>query len=266
MDVATLAKNACLSVAQVRELLQGEGSLFYSDGIRRQAYKRVLLILGAPPPVAPPPPVLSPTEETPTPQVKQETGIIEQILALNARALHVSMRPRRRDFMRFFWFVLSFSVLGLAGWYWKSAMDSVTAPQPTRSLPVHSEIEAPAAAPPIVTASVPTLTIAEEAPVSKCSYVSGPLPQVTPDNAYKAGRYVYLVGVTPTNICLVDGHQQASMVHLNAGESKSVYGTPPWQLSSQDLQQLQVFFQGSRVTIPADATQRVALIEKPTLP
>lgn len=51
MDHAVLARTACLSVAQVRHLeTENSDGLFYSDAIKRQAYKRLLMILGAEPP------------------------------------------------------------------------------------------------------------------------------------------------------------------------------------------------------------------------
>ena len=51
MDMFVLARTACLSVAQVRQLESDDSDgLFYSDAIKRQAYKRLLMILGAEPP------------------------------------------------------------------------------------------------------------------------------------------------------------------------------------------------------------------------
>ena len=51
LDHVVLAKTACLSVAQVRQLeTDGSDNFFYSDAIKRQAYKRLLMILGAEPP------------------------------------------------------------------------------------------------------------------------------------------------------------------------------------------------------------------------
>ena len=51
MDLVVLARAACLSVAQVRQLESNDNdSLFYSDAIKRQAYKRLWMILGAEPP------------------------------------------------------------------------------------------------------------------------------------------------------------------------------------------------------------------------
>jgi hypothetical protein len=51
IDHVVLARTACLSVAQVRQLeTHDSDGLFYSDAIKRQAYKRLLMILGAEPP------------------------------------------------------------------------------------------------------------------------------------------------------------------------------------------------------------------------
>lgn len=53
MDWVVLARMACLSVAQVRQLeTEGPSHLFYSEAIKHQAYKRLLMILGAEPPSA----------------------------------------------------------------------------------------------------------------------------------------------------------------------------------------------------------------------
>jgi transcriptional regulator with XRE-family HTH domain len=51
MDLSVLARTACLSVAQVRQLeTEDSDNFFYSEAIKRQAYKRLLMILGAEPP------------------------------------------------------------------------------------------------------------------------------------------------------------------------------------------------------------------------
>jgi len=53
MDLMVLARTACLSVAQVHQLETDDSDdFFYSDAIKRQAYKRLLMILGAEPPTA----------------------------------------------------------------------------------------------------------------------------------------------------------------------------------------------------------------------
>ena len=45
LDIPTLARRACLSVAQIQQLECGQSSSFYSDAIRTQASRRVRAIL-----------------------------------------------------------------------------------------------------------------------------------------------------------------------------------------------------------------------------
>lgn len=243
MDCAILARKSCLSLAQIRELQKGEGKLFYSDAIRRQAYKRLLSILGAPPPTAAMPEG-EPTEPT-------QLG--------GAQAPHPWAR-------RLVVLGMGCTLSGIAAWYWPHAVTPRTAHAAT---PVPATEPAAASSPAQAAAMAPMETVPAVAAVESealvdatCAYSSGPMPQITPAHADKAGRYVYLVSPTATTLCVVDGSQQATEVPLNAGEGKSIYGHPPWQLSGENLQRIQVYFQGSRVTIPAEASQRVTLLEK----
>jgi hypothetical protein len=53
---------------------------------------------------------------------------------------------------------------------------------------------------------------------------------------------------------------------MKAGESQSVYGSAPWQISGTHLQKIKIYFQGSLVSLPEDATQAVSLVEAPVSP
>jgi hypothetical protein len=61
---------------------------------------------------------------------------------------------------------------------------------------------------------------------------------------------------------VVDGNKQATLLQLKAGENRSVYGISPWQVSSAQLQKIQIYFQGGRVTLP-EAVNHVKLLEVP---
>jgi hypothetical protein len=98
-----------------------------------------------------------------------------------------------------------------------------------------------------------------------CAHSSDAMPPLTPFITQKEGRYVYLVSTTNTEVCVVDGNKQATVLQMKAGESRSVYGVSPWQVSSPSLSKLQVFFQGGRVSLP-DAATRVKLQEVPVTP
>lgn len=94
MDETQLARIACLSVAQVRQLEAGGDSLFYSVAVKRQAYKRLLMILGAPPP--------SETVSLPADHATEDPPprqTIDDIVALSERSQYLEHRPVV-DFLR----------------------------------------------------------------------------------------------------------------------------------------------------------------------
>ena len=129
---------------------------------------------------------------------------------------------------------------------------------------VASEVSTPA---PI--ASAPNKVASAPLPMphaASCAYSTEPLPQLTPMVASKPGRYVHFVSSTDVELCVVDGNKQITSLTLKAGESRSIYGASPWQVSSASLNKVQVFYQGWRVSLPSDNTQRIALIEKTNLP
>jgi hypothetical protein len=129
----------------------------------------------------------------------------------------------------------------------------------------------PKVEPPVEPASVaPTPAVAPSLlasqPSSTCTYVSDALPQAAPFVAHKEGRYVYVVSGVNTEICIVDGNKQATLLQLKAGENRSIYGVSPWQVSSSNLQKIQIYFQGGRIVLPDENARRVKLVEVPVAP
>lgn len=282
-DETWLARTACLSVAQVRQLAEGGESLFYSPTIKRQAYKRLLMILGAEPPS-----VLM--DATPAP-IAPAVNDLNEIIAMGEKNLDhrpvtdffQALRRRVSQHKLSAVMVLVFCVAGVASFVLPKpgaekasatelvvtkASESVAVSTPSIPVPVAPAVSAPpvASAPPVVVASSPAAVVASaSAPVtasSSCQHTRDALPQLVPMTATKPSRYVHLVANTDITVCVVDGNQQASLVQLKAGESQSVFGAAPWQVSSNKLAKLQIYFQGWRVALPEGADQRIALIEK----
>lgn len=297
MDVVVLARTACLSVAQVRQLeTDATDNLFYSDAIKRQAYKRLLMILGAEPPT-----VEVPEEFRDASKVAEaHLNTLDQIVAMShqpainrtASDVLASGLAKLKEHKQFTGALLF--LLGAVGLFvlqgLQPAGDSVAfassttasaaaaptpASAPMASAPtaqpvtapvaatVASTVSAPAASGAAPVAALPTTTaVAAASNLSGCAYVSDALPQLTPFIAQKEGRYVYVVSPTNAEICVVDGNKQATLLQMKAGESRSVYGVSPWQVSGLNLPKVQIFFQGGRVSMPEAAT-RVKLVEVP---
>lgn len=276
-----LARTACLSLAQVRQLEEGGEGLFYSPTIKRQAYKRLLMILGAEPP--------SLIVDESTVSAPSVVNDLNEIIAMGEKNL---ARTSVGDFFQTMRTRVSqhkasaviVSIVGVAALVsllmplpGPSAEETAVAkPEPTKTsesltLAALPERASSAVEPalPVVPVAVISAVTGTAVPASasvgasaSCQFTRDVLPQISPLTATKPSRYVYMVAAADVSVCVVDGNQQASLLKLKAGESQSVFGVAPWQLSSAKLGNVQIYFQGARVTLPEGAEQRIALIEK----
>ena len=305
MDWVVLARTACLSVAQVRALeSENGGDVFYSDTIKRQAYKRLLMILGAEPPT-----VEVPTSLRDAHQVAEaHLNTLDQIVAMShqppmnftwtdrVREGVLALMARKQFTGALSLLVGSLVLFALYGPLHLGDGTTSAATEPVKVSPVvvaapavppasevaAAPVAAPLAAPvasavPVVAAAVasapvqiataPTNVAAASVPPPKattaaCAYSADALPQLPPFVARKEGNYVYLVSSANAEVCVVDGNKQATLIPLKAGEGRTVTGAAPWQVSGVQLKQVQIYFQGGRVTLPEDI-QRLKLVEQP---
>lgn len=294
MDVVVLARSACLSVAQVRQLESSDSrdNLFYSSTIKRQAYRRLLAILGAEPPPLKAPEALHDAHKV----ASAHLNTLDQIVAMShqpainrtfADVMHEffsKLNAHRQSIAAFI-----FLVAAVLLFIWNHAQkedesvevtQEAAKPQVTKPQAAPTVIAVPTAPASSVEPALPTASSPASAPValvvepavkavapeaagtSACAFTPDSLPQITPWMPQKEGRYVYMVSPTNTEICVVDGNKQVTLLSLKAGESKSVYGPAPWQLSGNDLKKIQIYFQGWRVVLPEGVTTRFQLIEK----
>lgn len=289
VDLVALARTACLSVAQVRQLETDDSDgLFYSDAIKRQAYKRLLMILGAEPPTVEVPEELRDANKV----ADAHLNTLDQIVAMSHQpvmnrstsdvllAATSKFRDHKQVVSALLLLTVAVVLFVLYGPLRPADMTPAAAVAPVSQTvasampPVLAEapvvVASVASAPvPVAVASLPVASapvlVASAAQTSKslvCNYSNETMPQLTPFVAHKEGRYVYLVSATNVDVCVVDSNKQATLLQLKAGESRSVYGSAPWQISSPQLQKIQIYFQGGRVTLP-DAVTDVKLLEVP---
>lgn len=296
MDMFVLARTACLSVAQVRQLESDDSDgLFYSDAIKRQAYKRLLMILGAEPPSVEIPEELRDAAKV----ADAHLTTLDQIVAMSEQppmnhsafdAVHAGLaklREHKQATAALLLLVAAVTLFVLHGpQSVVEATSELAAASPTPKVSaVAVSVEPPSvtttvAASSAVTASVPVAAVAAaSAPVAAasalvaasptapskttgaCTHSNEAMPQLSPFVAQKEGKYVYLVSAANAEVCVVDGNKQATLLQLKAGENRSVYGVSPWQVSSTSLQKVQIFFQGGRVSLPDATVSRVQLVE-----
>jgi len=277
MDVLVLARTACLSVAQIRQLESDDSdSLFYSDAIKRQAYKRLLMILGAEPPTVEVPRELFDLSHV----ADAHLATLDQIVAMSDQpAIHrshwdmigaglVKLKQHKQVLGVLLLLLVTVGLFVLRGP--ESNGEAAATPAVVKPPLAVTSIE------PVPAASVPAVVPAEPAPAplattsaaaftksAPCAYSTEAMPQLTSLYAKKEGRYVYVVSAANIDICVVDGNKEATLLTLKAGEGLSVYGVSPWQVSGPNLHTVQIYFQGGRVTMPDGVTQRVSLVEVP---
>ncbi len=303
MDHVVLARTACLSVAQVRQLETDDSdNLFYSDAIKRQAYKRLLMILGAEPPTVEVPQELRDAGKV----AEAHLNTLDQIVAMSHQpiinrstsdVLVAGLHKLKAHQQVIGALLLLVGAIALFVWNGMQSGEELVPAASNVSSAASSalvaEVAAPAASVAVMVASAPTLAASlpsaalvasasapavvspASAPASAalnsvaartvgpCAYSSDAMPQVTSLFAKKEGRYVYLVSTANIEVCVVDGNKQATLLQLKAGENRSIYGASPWQLSSAGLQKAQIYFQGGRITLPDAMTTRLTLVEVP---
>lgn len=283
VDILVLARTACLSVAQVRQLESDDSDgLFYSDAIKRQAYKRLLMILGAEPPSVEVPEDLRDAAKV----AEAHLNTLDQIVAMSQQptinrstfdelsALFAKLKRHKQFIGALLLLVVAVVVFSLYGpkriedasLLASSSSSAESTPVLPASTPAISEMAVVTSTPePIRAASAvsasSTVAVASS-PSTTCAFADEAMPELTPFIVQKEGRYVYVVSTSNVDICIVDGNKKATELQMKAGENRSVYGVSPWQVSSSHLSKVQIYFQGGRVSLP-DAATRVKLLEVP---
>ncbi len=95
-----------------------------------------------------------------------------------------------------------------------------------------------------------------------CTSISSEAVGVKPYSASKPGNYIYVVASKPAQLCIDDGQKNHTVVNLEPGVGRSIHGTAPWTVSGHNLTSVQVYFQGSKVLLPSEATNRIYLKEQ----
>ena len=254
-----LARRVSLSKAQLAQLENGEVSLFYTRRIRLQAARKVILHLGGDPARACDD-ILRPRREPPPPPLPEPVREGNVPPDHDPPAVPAVSRPRWR---------LGVTLAGLTGglivplslhfWPADAAEPSTGLDAPAAS-PATLATAAPSTLEPVAEAA-PAQPVAESSNVPVCPPAQGPLPTFQPQQASKPGNVVYLLSPVRLQVCLTDARGEVQVSHLEAGQGRSFYGQPPWQVHSPELQRLEMYFQGWRVRLPAQAQDAVQLVE-----
>ena len=290
IDELVFARNNTVSLAQLKELELGGHSSFYTPAIKRRTGVKLLGKLGHD---LVTPEVVTVTQESAEPSVNESPSDMATVMApetVNHPKAQSDSHRRGQTQQALFWSLGVLSLVALTTikpWsLWEGhatdrrfVQQATQTPSPkvlstpitAQSAPVQRELM-PSAAPtevialapsnnqlsrPAVKVSLPTDTVA-------CDWQHRDTSKThTPNQPLKPGNYVYLEAQADSELCVLDSQNQKTLVQLKAGMAKSVYGSAPFLVHSQDWQNLKLFFQGRRVVDTLTDVQHLLLDSQP---
>lgn len=271
IDDFVFARMNAISLAQLRELEgRGEGS-FYNPQIKTNTGNKLLLKLGhqrampAPAPALPAETASQALSLTPARSASVGTG---QSVLPDSMPFHLTgpmgVHPKWAAAVLF----MGGLVWALSHMPWPEWIQHFSAHALNATRRLQSQHAAPApeafplqdtfvAAPPEPTAKAAearallnaSTALSEGRTGANCDW-----RQLTDNATYepldpiKAGNYIHFVATQDVKLCVRDQKNQLADLQLKAGSAQSVYGEPPFLVHSPSWQNLQVFFQGRRVT------------------
>ena len=97
---------------------------------------------------------------------------------------------------------------------------------------------------------------------SQCPPIGGDgIPVYKSPNASKLGDVVSVKTLVKQSICVADGQGKQTLVDLEPNTSHAFRGTPPFVISAQDLDNIEMYFQGWRVRSPSPGAKQMKLVE-----
>ena len=110
---------------------------------------------------------------------------------------------------------------------------------------------------PTLATSVNTISIQSQCP----PIGGGEIPVVKSPNASKLGDVVNVKTLVKQSICVADGQGKQTLVDLEQNTAHMFKGTPPFVISAQDLDNIEMYFQGWRVRSPSPGAKQMKLVE-----
>ena len=75
------------------------------------------------------------------------------------------------------------------------------------------------------------------------------------------GDVVNVKTLVKQSICVADGQGKQTLVDLEPNAAHTFRGAPPFVISAQDLDNIEMYFQGWRVRSPSPGAKQMKLVE-----
>jgi hypothetical protein len=269
------SRAASISTAQLLQLEEGGDELFYSQTIKFQMGRKLLLKLGADV-VRVADQSVNDTSALMDPSAVQATSATQQNTpAVGSKAVLPKPKVRPQAGQKRWtltWSALAILlvavVFGPQLWSTKNegqplASQTTTpvvaqaAAVPATTAPLDHQ-EGPATPlnaqePTALTQATPVQDPPPPTPVTACSSSQDSGKIFVPRGMDKPSNYIHFVANTDVNLCVEDGAQTISAISMKAGEKRTVRGRAPWRVQSAHWADISVYFQGYRIPVSATA-------------
>jgi len=109
----------------------------------------------------------------------------------------------------------------------------------------------------ILASSVNTTAVQSQCPPIR----DAEIPVYKSPNASKLGDVVNIKTLVKQAICVSDGQGKQTLIDLEPNTAHAFKGAPPFVISAQDLDNVEMYFQGWRVRSPSPGTKQMKLVE-----
>lgn len=266
IDELVFARRNTVSVAQLRELEMGGSSSFYNPAIKRSTGLKLLKNLGHELPLPEPVMLADPPEPAPasTGPTKHDASWPANVTDAQPHSIALPSVTARRGMLLqpVFWLLCLFSSVALFALFTFKPWTAKEKPPALLATAAPAEAQAPllqSSTPPsqteLLVAAAPKADHSNLQAKGSASAVSDSCDWQhrdnskthTPTQPLKPGNYVYLEAQADTEVCVLDSQNKKTLLQLKAGMTKSVYGSDPFLVHSQDWTTFKLFFQGRRV-------------------
>ena len=109
----------------------------------------------------------------------------------------------------------------------------------------------------ILATSVNTTAVQSQCPPIR----DAEIPVYKSPNASKLGNVVNVKTLVKQSICVSDGQGKQTLIDLEPNTAHAFKGAPPFVISAQDLDNVEMYFQGWRVRSPSPGAKLMKLVE-----
>ena len=141
----------------------------------------------------------------------------------------------------------------------KLAANSSVAKTPDSANEALSTPEAPSAPKPEPASQIIVINTLADCPTSA---EANNLPTAKPVSYIKDTNYIFVKSKKSRKICVAPTGGPFRLLSLQANKGNSAFGTGPWRVFSPDLRQIELYFQGARVTLGPNVTDSVLVIPR----